>query len=316
MPVETAAERAVAGALRALLRASFARIFAVDLPPETQRARLLKLARLTFPPRGTACSAAETGGVAGEWVRARGAGGPTTILYLHGGGYCTGAPRTHRAITGHFAAACRARVFAADYRLAPEHPYPAAVDDAVAACRGLLEAGTAPQDLVIAGDSAGGGLSVATALRLRELGQPLPRALVLFSPFVDLTLSAIGVEPPGEVMLTRSWLRQCTEAYLGGRDAREPLASPLLADLCGLPPTLIQVGGDELLLGDARRLHERLQLAGVRVRLEEYPSRWHVFQANAGILADAGRAFESAARFLDGPDGQVTGSRFAPASAG
>jgi monoterpene epsilon-lactone hydrolase len=296
---ETAGQRVIAGVLRAALSAGFARIFEVELPVSTQRARLLRFARFTFPPRGAAFSAASAGGVAGEWVRVRGTEGPATVLYLHGGGYCTGSPATHRAVTGHLAAACRARVFAADYRLAPEHPFPAAVDDAVAAWRGLVDEGTAPRDLVIAGDSAGGGLAVATSLRLRELSLPQPRALVLFSPFVDLTLSAVGTEPPGEVMLTRPWLRQCAEAYLGGQDAREPLVSPVLADLHGLPPTLIQVGSDELLLGDARRLHDRLRQAGVRVRIEEYRSRWHVFQASAGVLADANRAFASAARFLE-----------------
>jgi acetyl esterase/lipase len=153
-------------------------------------------------------------------------------------------------------------------------------------------------DLVIAGDSAGGGLSVATALRLRELGLPQPRALVLFSPWVDLTLAGLGPLPPGEVMLTLPWVRECAAAYLAGQDPRGPLASPVGADLRGLPPTLVQVGTDELLLPDARRLHQRLGEAGVTVRFEEYPARWHVFQASAGVLADADRALESVARFL------------------
>jgi acetyl esterase/lipase len=311
-------QRVVAGVLRSVLRTAFAHTFDPDLPVTKQRARLEGLARLTLPPRGAEFSAGRSGGVAGTWVRVRGRDdGPTTILYLHGGGYCTGSPRTHRALTGHLAANCAARVFAADYRLAPEHPFPAAVDDAVTACRGLLDAGTVPGALVIAGDSAGGGLSVATALRLRELGLPQPRALVLFSPWVDLTLSATGPEPAGEVMLTLPWVRQCATAYLGGRDAREPLASPVAADLRGLPRTLIQVGSDELLLDDARRLRHALQCADVGVRLEEYPARWHVFQANAGVLADADRALRSVARFLAGecPD-QATGSRSTPPSVG
>jgi len=295
-------QRVIPAVLRAALRLGMVRTFRAGLPVERQRARLRNLARLTVTPRRAGFVPARCGGVPGEWVGVRGGQrGPTTILYLHGGGYCTGSPLTHRAITGHLAVACTARVFVADYRLAPEHPHPAAVEDAVAACRGLLEEGVAAGDLVIAGDSAGGGLSVATALRLRELGLPQPRALVLFSPWVDLTLAGLGPLPPGEVMLTLPWVRECAAAYLAGQDPRGPLASPVGADLRGLPSTLVQVGTDELLLPDARRLHQRLGEAGVTVRLEEYPARWHVFQASAGVLADADRALESVARFLRAP---------------
>lgn len=297
-----AGQRAIPVLLRAALRLGLGRTFRVGLPVERQRARLRNLARLTVTPRRAAFAPANCGGVPGEWVRVRdGQRGPATILYLHGGGYCTGSPLTHRSITGHLAVACSARVFVADYRLAPEHPHPAAVDDAVAACRGLFDGGVAPDDLVIAGDSAGGGLSVATALRLREIGLPQPRALVLFSPWVDLTLAHLGAPPPGEVMLTLPWVRECAAAYLAGHDPRGPLVSPVGADLRGLPPTLIQVGTDELLLPDARRLYQRLGEAGVMVSLEEYVARWHVFQASAGVLADADRALESVARFLRDP---------------
>lgn len=289
----------MAAVLRAVLRAGLGRTFRAGLPVERQRTRLRNLARLTLAPGRADFAPACCGGVPGEWVRPRGGQrGPTTILYLHGGGYCTGSPLTHRAITGHLALACRAQVFVADYRLAPEHPHPAALDDAVAACRGLLEEGVALGNIVIAGDSAGGGLSVATALRLRELGLPRPRALVLFSPWVDLTLSHLGPLPPGEVMLTLPWVRECAAAYLAGHDPCGPLVSPVGADLRGLPATLIQAGTDELLRPDARRLYQRLCEAGGTVRLEEYEARWHVFQASAGVLADADRALESVARFL------------------
>ena len=311
-------EQAVAAVLRGLLRLGFRRTFRPDLTVERQRARLANLARLTVPPKGAHFEQARCGGVPGERVRVRGGQrSATTILYLHGGGYCVGSPRTHRAITGRLAVACPAEVFVADYRLAPEHPHPAAVDDAVAACRGLLDEGVAPGDLVIAGDSAGGGLSVATALRLRELGMTQPRALVLFSPWVDLTLAELGAPPPGEVMLTLPWVRECAAAYLAGHGPGDPLVSPVGADLRGLPATLIQVGTDELLLPDSRRLHRRLAEAGVGVRLEEYAARWHVFQASAGVLADADRALESVARFLREPARDYgTGSRSTPPSVG
>jgi acetyl esterase/lipase len=190
------------------------------------------------------------------------------------------------------------------------------VDDAVAAYRGLLAAGTDPGDIVVAGDSAGGGLSVATTLRLREFALPLPRAMVLFSPWVDLTLEQAGAPPPGEIMLNLPWVRECARAYAASHDCRDPLVSPLEADLGGLPPTLIQVGTDELLLADSRRLHERLRTAGVAVNCEEYPDRWHVFQANAGLLADADRALGSVARFVRAAGNQRTGSRSTPASVG
>jgi len=299
---ESMGQRFVAGVLRRVLRLTLGATFRAGAPVQQQRRRLRQVTRLTLPPRGTRFSAADCGGVPGEWTSAGSLPPATlTVLYLHGGGYCTGSPATHRAITGHLAAACGARVFAADYRLAPEHPFPAAVDDAVAAYRGLLAEGIEPGSVIVAGDSAGGGLSVAMAVRVRDLGLPAPRALVLFSPWVDLTLAEVGPAPPGEVMLNRPWVRQCAQAYAAGRDLREPLLSPVGAELRDLPPTLIQVGTDELLLPDSRRLHERLRAAGVPVRLEEFEARWHVFQAHAGLLADADRAIESVARFVRAP---------------
>ena len=292
-------QRLVAGLLRRVLRVTIGATFRTDLPVERQRSRLLKVTRLTLPPRGTRFAASRSDGVPGEWVTARGSEqAPLTLLYLHGGGYCVGSPATHRAITGHLALRCAARVYAPDYRLAPEHAFPAAVDDAVAAYRGLLDLGTAPSELVVAGDSAGGGLALATALRLRELALPAPRALVLFSPWVDLTLEQLAAPPPGEVMLTLPWITQCARAYVARSDLRHPLVSPVFAELAGLPPTLIQVGSDEILLGDSRRLRDGLRAAGVAVAYEEYPRRWHVFQANAGVLVDADRALESVARFI------------------
>lgn len=298
-------QRWVAAALRVVLRATLRRTFRAGLPVELQRQRLQRVTRLTLPPRGASFTAATAGGVAGEWVRARGHERPSsTLLYLHGGGYVTGSPATHRALTGHIAKHCNARVFALDYRLAPEHPFPAALDDAVAAWRGLRGEGLEAGRIAIAGDSAGGGLAVATALRLRELGEPLPRALVLFSPWVDLTLERLSFAPPGEVMLTLPWVRECAGGYASGADSRHPLISPIEADLADLPPTLVQVGTDELLLPDSRRLCERMRAAGVHVELSEFPGRWHVFQAHAGVLADADRALEAVARFLrDAPAG-------------
>jgi monoterpene epsilon-lactone hydrolase len=297
---ESPGQRLVAGILRSVLRMTLGRTFVAGLPVETQRQRLRMVTRLTLPPRGSRFEFASCGGVPGEWARIFGAAGaPITFLYLHGGGYCTGSPSTHRAITGHLAKLCGASVFTPDYRLAPEHPFPAALDDAVDAFAGLIDQGTDPGRIVIAGDSAGGGLSLATVLRLRELARPMPRALVLFSPWVDLALEQTGPSPPGEAMLNLAWVSECARAYVADGDTRQPLVSPIGADLRGLPPTLLQVGTDELLLNDSRRLRVRLRDDGVRVSYEEYPRRWHVFQANAGVLADANRALESVARFVE-----------------
>lgn len=295
---DSGGQRLLADVLRAATRFMARRTFRAGLPIDVHRRRVRQATRLTFAPGGTTFMPATCGGIPGEWVRARDHGqAPLVILYLHGGGYVSGSPASHRAVTGHLAARCDARVFAADYRLAPEHPFPAALDDALAAYRGLLAEGIDPGNVVMAGDSAGGGLSVATALRLRELALPLPRALVLFSPWTDLGLGNLLLEAD-EVLLTLPWLQEGARAYLGTRDASHPLVSPVVAQMHGLPPTLIQVGTDEILLADSRRLHEHMAAAGLVTHLEEFPGRWHVFQMFAGILADADRALESVARFI------------------
>jgi acetyl esterase/lipase len=296
---ETPLERLAAAVLRSVLRATLRPTFRAGLPFVQQRRRLGRIARLTLPARGVTCTRTILGGVPGERLQAR---GPTpaldAVLYLHGGAYCVGSPATHRSITTRLARLTGASVFAADYRLAPEHPFPAAVDDAVAAYRGMLATGLTPDRITIAGDSAGGGLALATALRLRDLGQAVPAALVLFSPWVDLGAPDRGPEPAGEVMISLPWVNECARAYLGGKDPADPLASPINGDLRGLPPTLIQVGQDEILLQDSRRLRQALAAAAGEVSLQEYPRRWHVFQSNAGVLADADRALESAAAFI------------------
>lgn len=292
-------ERCVAAVLRFALRRLLLPTFRADRPIPRQRRRLERIARLTLPPRGVRIEAGACGEVRGEWIHATGAPRPTAaLLYLHGGAYCVGGPATHRAVAGALARRTGAPVFLADYRLAPEHPFPAAVDDAVDAYRGLLAHGRTPAQIAIAGDSAGGGLAVATALRLRELGEALPAALVAFSPWVDLGAPDRGPVPSGEVMVTPPWVAECARLYLAGCDPRTPLASPIHGELRGLPPTLVQVGTDELLLTDSRRLHAALTAAGVQSLLEEFPRRWHVFQANVGVLADADRALERVAQFL------------------
>lgn len=309
-PGESPSQRLAAGIARAMMRVMLSPVLRGNIPVERQRKRLNLIGRMAPSPRAVQYRAGAFGGVSGELVTAPGAAIPDrTVLYLHGGAYCMGTPAGSRVITGNLAVRCVVRVFAAAYRLAPEHRFPAAVDDAVAAYRGLLDEGAAPRTTVIAGDSAGGGLAVAVVLRLRELDLPQPAALVLFSPWADLDLAALGPRPSGEILITKAWLQACADHYLAGHRADDPLASPVGADLRSLPPTLIQVGGDELLLTDARRLHAALVAAGVESVLQEYPRRWHVFQQNAGFLADADRALDAVAAFVGSHLGAVPGTR-------
>lgn len=295
-------ERLTRALLRGALRTLVKPALSPKVPIVRQRLRLKQLARLIGPSRQTYFEAGVAGGVKGEWMRPRRSGDDAapadsraTILYLHGGAYCVGAPLTHRALTSRLARATGLSVFAADYRLAPEHRFPSALDDAVAACRSLLQAGP----VVIAGDSAGGGLALATALYLRRHDIGSAAALVLFSPWADLTLSAIMDKPvEKEVMLSSAWLADCARHYLAGESASTPLASPIFADLRGLPPTLIQAGGDELLRSDAMRVNEALVSAGVTTQCEIVPGLWHTFQLHAGLLPAAKAAIQRAAGFI------------------
>jgi epsilon-lactone hydrolase len=229
-------------------------------------------------PRGAQATAGTVGGIPGEWMIAEGVPTVATLLYLHGGGYFACTPQTYRAITASFAIA-GFKTFAPDYRLAPEHPFPAGLDDAVAAYQGLLET-HAPQQLVVAGDSAGGGLSMALLLSLRERGIPLPAAAVLFSPFVDLAATGESARSNSSrcAMFDSESFCRAAQYYLGDRDRRAPLASPLYAELHGLPPLLIHVGADETLLDDSRRLAERAQRAGVKTQIKIWPAVPHVWQ--------------------------------------
>jgi acetyl esterase/lipase len=281
-----ARERIVAPLLRLTLRLALKPVLSPDVPIARQRHRVERLARLARPRSAVAIEPAIVDGVPGEWLRAPDTNAQGTILYLHGGGYCIGSAVAHRTVTMHLAHLTRASVFAADYRLAPEHPHPAAREDALAAYRALAAQGP----VVLAGDSAGGGLALATALAARERK---PAALVLFSPWIDLA-AARGDAPPGETMLSARWLAACARHYLGAA----ALVSPLDADLAGLPPTLIQAGIDELLHADAVLLHDALETAGVAVRCEIVPGRWHCFQLHAGSLPSADAALARAGAFI------------------
>jgi acetyl esterase/lipase len=248
-------------------------------------------------PRGAKFTAGNVGGIAGEWASAGGeeAG---TLLYLHGGGYFACSPATHRSITGAYATR-GLKVFAPDYRLAPEHPFPAAVDDALAAYRALLAGGIAPETLAIGGDSAGGGLALATLLGAKAAELPMPACALLFSPWTDLagTGASLQTNRKRDAMLVSDKLLDGASFYLNGADPTNPLASPLYGDLAGLPPLLIQVGDTEILLDDSTRLATAARAAGVTVNLKIWPNMPHVWQVSQVFLPEARAALDEAAAF-------------------
>ncbi|TXH04582.1 MAG: alpha/beta hydrolase [Nevskiaceae bacterium] len=289
--------------LRRVTRLLLRPVLSGDMPIPRQRARLAQISRLMglIPlPRGTLVSQQPLGGVPTEWLENLHAGVQGYLLYLHGGAYAIGSPASHRNLTAHLAKRCGVRVAVPDYRLAPDHPFPAAVDDALAAYRALIDMGVAAQDIVIAGDSAGGGLTLACALAIRDAGLPLPAGLICLSPWTDLTGSGQSMtgNAATEAMLSHRATGVYAGAYLNGADPRTPLASPMYADLAGLPPLLIQVADAEILYNDATRLADAAQRAGVRTDLQVYANLWHVWQLYAGQMPEADDAVASMAQFV------------------
>jgi monoterpene epsilon-lactone hydrolase len=247
------------------------------------------------------CEPVTAGGVKSEWIAAPNADRERVILYLHGGGYAAGSIASHREIAARLSKAASARCLVADYRLAPENPFPAAVDDACAVYKWLVDNQRCrPAKMAIAGDSAGGGLTVATLVALRDSGAPLPAAAACLSPWIDLEVTGASVDTNANVdpLVSREVLLMFTQMYVGDRNPRMPLASPLHADLHGLPPLLIQVGSGEVLLDDARRLAERARTAGVKAELEVWPDLPHVWHWCAPVLEEGQRAIERIGEFV------------------
>lgn len=241
---------------------------------------------------------AHVNGISGEWVESA-SSTQAVLLYLHGGGYFGCSAETHRPITVWFARH-GFRVFAPDYRLAPENPFPAALDDAVAAYRGLLADGYSPQHLVVAGDSAGGGLTLSLMLALRAEGTPLPTAAALFSPWTDLAATGESIRTNASrcAMFHGADIGPSARYYLGSADPRNPLASPLHADLSGLPSLLVHVGADECLRDDSTRIAEKARAAGVPVELKIWPVVPHAWQLAVQVLPEARQSLREASDFL------------------
>ena len=251
----------------------------------------------TVPPAAR-ISSAEIGGVPGEWVE--GDSAPQGILlYLHGGGYFACSAETHRPITVSYAMR-GFRVFAANYRLAPENQFPAAIDDAVAAYRGLLDAGHQPGRIVLGGDSAGGGLALSLLVGLRDAGIPLPAGAAVFSPWTDLAATGESIRTNARrcAMFHGKDIGPSARYYLGETDPRNPLASPLYADLAGLPPLLLHVGANEVLRDDSIRFAERARAAGVRAELKVWPIVPHAWQLAPHKIPEARQSLSESATFL------------------
>jgi acetyl esterase/lipase len=249
-------------------------------------------------PASVRVTSAQVNGVPGEWLESQDAA-QSVLLYLHGGGYFACSAETHRPITAYYAMH-GFRVFAPSYRLAPENPFPAAVDDATAVYRGLLAEGYSPQRIVVAGESAGGGLSLSLMLVLRAAGTPLPAAAALFSPWTDLAATGESVRTNSRrcAMFDGNAAGPTARLYLGTADPRNPLASPLYADLSGLPPLLIHVGADETLRDDSTRLAAKARAAGVTVESKVWPVVPHAWQLAPQLIPEARQSLHESAEFL------------------
>lgn len=260
------------------------------------------LGRLLIPAFRVTIERDNIAGLDVEWLRPRDRDEQKLLLYFHGGAYVAGSCHTHRQMVSHIARSGRIQVLLPEYRLAPEFKYPAAIDDVLAVYRSLLQRGRRPEEIVFAGDSAGGGLVVAALLALRDAGDPLPAAAILLSPFLDVTAS-------GESMKSRArldpWfhaadLSVIADYYCAPHQQREPMVSAVFADLGGLPPILVQVGDHEILLSDATRLAQKIRAAGGEIELQVWPEMWHAFQLFVGKMPESGAAIAKIGDYIRG----------------
>lgn len=272
-------------------------------PPSVaeRRAAMDQVGEMGALPTGCFHEPVTLGGVKGERVVPQGALPGRVILYLHGGAYTAGSPRSHRPMVARIAEAARSVAVAADYRLGPENRFPAAVEDSVAVYRALLAGGSEPKRVIVAGDSAGGGLALALALALKAEGLPQPAGFFVISPWADLTQSGASYASKAETdpMISKAGLDQNALMYVGGLDARDALASPVFGDFEGVAPVLIQTGSEETLLSDSITMANVLAHARVEVRLEVWPEMIHVFHAWSGALQAARRAIGLAGAWME-----------------
>ncbi len=250
----------------------------------------------------------DANGVTAEWVSWPGCERDKVLLYFHGGGYVFGGPDSHRNIAWRLSREVGVRVLVVDYRLAPENVFPAAVEDATASYRWLLDQGIEAERIAVAGDSAGGGLAVSLMVNLKNLGLPLPKVAALLSPWVDLAMTGESAERNAEAdaMISPAAITKFATAYLGESDPKAPLASPIYADLAGLPPTYVVVGSTEVLLSDSETLVEKIKSAGGQADIKIWPKMPHVFPILAGTIPEAGKAIEDIGEFVRGELGTTS----------
>lgn len=288
-----------AATLRKLTRLVVKPLFSPRVPIALQRRGLAAGKLLTQLPRRAKFTSENLSGVPAECAHDSATQVPGCgILYLHGGGFCIGTPQTYRPLTARFALGCGVAVYAPDYRLAPEQPFPAAIDDVLVAYRALLDRGM--KRIVVAGDSAGGQLALALTLCLREQQLPLPAGLVLISPLTDMSLQGESIQQRAgrDPMLSPGTARRWSTCYLGNTPADHPLCSPLFADLGGFPSTCIVVGTEEILLDDSLRLEKKLRDAQVPVQLHVGEGLWHDYPMHAGVIAEADEAVSKMLAFM------------------
>lgn len=291
-------ESVKARGIRLGLRASFKITSRLPVPLKVLRGAMGASANLFRHRSDVDVRTTQMGDVSCELVRPN-RPAERVILHFHGGAFFGGSAATHRSMMAEIAVRANAEVYVLNYRLAPEHPYPAAPDDGLAAYKGLLAAGHQPESILLSGDSAGGALAVGLAVTLREQGIPQPAGMFLISPYVDMTLNSGSVQSNAfwDPMLTKKALLRGANAYRGNLPANDPRISPLFADLQGIAPMLIQVGEDEILLDDALKLAEAGKQAGVWVDCRVYPGMWHVFQMFGDFTPVAGKALNEIAGF-------------------
>ncbi len=287
---------------RAVLRKAVKerRLSLSELRLERGSRSLARLASLPVVLKGLRVERLKFAGLRAAWFRPEGAEPSKAVLYLHGGGYVSGSIDSYLMLAASMARALGRSLLLPEYRLAPEHPFPAALEDALAAWRGLLASGLAPGDLVVAGDSAGGGLALALVLSLRDAREPLPAAVVCVSPWADLAASGGSrvAKAAAESLLSPARLDEWALRYAGKAGLEDPLVSPLRADLGGLPPLLVQVGSEEILLDDSVDLAAKAGAAGVEARLSVWPGLFHAWPALGELLPESGLAFAEARDFI------------------
>ncbi len=276
-----------------------------DLPlPELRRRTDAGAEKYLKPPRGIAVQPAKLGSIPGEWIVPPGAPVGRALLYIHGGGFIFCSLATHRALVARLARASATRAFSVDYRLAPEHPFPDALEDCLAAYRGLLRSKIPPDKIVVAGDSAGGNLTLALLLTLRDAGEALPAAAVCLSPVTDMLWASPSMKtrrardpifPEGGSSPLGESIRK---DYVVAQNPRNPLISPVYGDAHGLPPVLFHVGEDEVLLDDSLRMAEKIRAAGGRAEVAVWKGMWHVFQVSAPFLPEANQSIKQIGEFV------------------